>query len=96
MGKEPEKGGGLSPKLLVVPAIALCCFAPIFVVWAIGSGFFAWLAGVNPALAVAMAFAVGGAVVFSVQSRRKAGLHQDRHHALRATSRRAARRDAER
>ncbi len=96
MSKEAEKDRGLSPKLLIVSAMALCCLAPVFVVWAIGSGFFAWFAGVNPLLAVAIALSVGGAAIYLVQSRRKSGLHQERHDALRVTSRRAARSDAER
>ncbi len=96
MSKEPEKNGGLSPALLIAPAVALCCFGPLFVVWAIGSGFFAWFAGVNPVLAVAIALSVGGAAIYLVRSRRKSGLRQEGRSAQRATSRRAARSDVER
>lgn len=95
MSKEPEKKGGLFPGILIVP-VALCCLGPVFVVWAIGSGFFAWIAGVNLVVAVAIALVAGGAAIYLAQSRRKLGLRQEGRNALRATSRRAARSDAER
>ena len=96
MGKESENDGGFSPKLLIVPAVVLCCLGPAFFVWAVGSGLFAWLAGANPVAAVAIAFAVGGAAIYLVRSRRKSGLRQEGRDALQASSRRAARSDAER
>ena len=94
MSEKPEKDGWFSPALLIVP-VALCCLGPLFLVWAIGSGFFAWFAGVNPTLAVAIALSVGGVAAYLVQSRRKSGLRQEGRNALRVTSDRAARGDAE-
>ena len=94
MSKEPEKNGGLFPALLIVP-MALCCLGPLFLIWAIGSGFFAWFAGANAVLAVAIALSIGGAAIYLVQSRRKSGLQQEGRNALRA-ARRTARSDVER
>ncbi len=95
MSEKPEKNGGLPPALLIVP-VALCCLGPLFVIWAIGSGFFAWFAGVNPTLAVAIALSVGGGAIYLVQRRRKSALQEERRRLPLAASRRAGRGDAKR